>query len=111
LRAFPCMPSAPSSGGSGAALPVFLTPLLGREGDVATLRQWLSDPVVRLVTVTGPGGVGKTRVALEIARLVAAEGVTRVVFVPLAAIRDAPLVASAIAEAVGLADVAPGSRC
>jgi transcriptional regulator with XRE-family HTH domain len=96
---------------SGAALPVFLTPLLGREGDVATLRQWLSDPVVRLVTVTGPGGVGKTRVALEIARLVAAEGVTRVVFVPLAAIRDAPLVASAIAEAVGLADVAPGSRC
>jgi predicted ATPase len=61
---------------------------------------------VCLVTVTGPGGSGKTRLALEIAQAVAAEGVTRVVFVPLAAIREPTLVASAIAEAVGLADIA-----
>ena len=91
---------------SGAALPVALTPLLGRDADVPILQKWLAEPAVRLVTLTGPGGVGKTRVALEVARTIAAEGVTRVVFVPLAAIREPPLVASAIAEAVGLADVA-----
>ena len=57
------------------------------------------------ITLTGPGGVGKTRLALEIARAIAAEGATRVVFVPLAAIRNPAFVASAIAEALGLSDV------
>jgi predicted ATPase/DNA-binding XRE family transcriptional regulator len=91
---------------SGGSLPRALTALLGRDADVATLRQWLEDPAVRLVTLTGPGGVGKTRVALEIAHTFAAGGVTRVVFVPLAAIREPAFVGSAIAEAVGLADTA-----
>ena len=89
----------------GLALPVTLTPLLGRDADVQTLREWLGDTQVRLVTLTGPGGVGKTRVALQIAQMMAAEGTTRVVFVPLAAIREPAFVASAIAEAVGLSDV------
>ncbi len=88
----------------GVSLPVPLTALLGREADLQTLRVWLADPVVRLVTLTGPGGVGKTRLALEIAHGIAAEGATRVVFVPLAAIRDPALVASAIGEAAGLTD-------
>jgi transcriptional regulator with XRE-family HTH domain len=92
---------------SGGSLPLALTTLLGRDPDMATLGQWLADPAVRLVTLTGAGGVGKTRVALEIAHTVAAEGVTRVVFVPLAATREPAFVASAIAEAVGLADLAP----
>lgn len=60
------------------SLPLPLTSLLGRDADVSTLRDWLADPAVRFVTVTGPGGVGKTRVALEIAQTVAASGVTRV---------------------------------
>ena len=87
------------------SLPVPLTPLVGRDGDVGTLRRWLADSSFRLVTLVGPGGVGKTRVALEIARLLAAEGSTRVKFVPLAYVRDAGLAACAIAEALGLVDV------
>jgi predicted ATPase/DNA-binding XRE family transcriptional regulator len=90
---------------SGVPLPVALTVLLGREADVQTLRHWLADPAARLITLTGPGGVGKTRLALELARAIATEGATRVAFVSLVAIRDPAFVASAIAEALGLADV------
>jgi predicted ATPase/DNA-binding XRE family transcriptional regulator len=86
-------------------LPVPLTSLLGRDAEVQALRQALDERVVRLVTLTGPGGVGKTRLALEIARLVAADHTTRVVFVPLAAMSEPALAGSAIAEAFGFSDV------
>jgi predicted ATPase len=82
-----------------------LTTLLGREADVRALRQSLAEPTARLTTLIGPGGVGKTRLALEVARGIAQEGSDRVVFVPLGAIRDPAFVASAIAEALGLANV------
>jgi predicted ATPase/DNA-binding XRE family transcriptional regulator len=87
----------------GGSLPLALTVLLGRDADVQTLRRWLADPAARLITLTGPGGAGKTRLALELARVIAA-GATRVVFVPLAAVRNSAFVASAIAEALGLSD-------
>ncbi len=90
---------------SGVSLPLAPTVLLGREADVLTLRDWLADPAARLITLTGPGGAGKTRLALELAHAIAAEAATRVVFVPLAAIRNPAFVASAIAEALGLSDV------
>jgi len=89
---------------SGAALPLPLTSLLGRDAELQSLKQWLAVRSVRLVTLTGPGGAGKTRLALEVARAIAAESRTRVVFVPLAAIRTPALVAPAIAEALGLSD-------
>jgi len=89
---------------SGVPLPLALTALLGREADLLALGHWLADPAARLITLTGPGGVGKTRLALEIAGAIAAEGATRVVFVPLAAIRKPAFVASAIAEGLGLSD-------
>ncbi|HEY5416237.1 MAG TPA: helix-turn-helix domain-containing protein, partial [Gemmatimonadaceae bacterium] len=89
----------------GASLPSPLTPLLGRDTEMETLRQWLGDPVSRLITLIGPGGVGKTRLVLELARTIAKERATRVVFVSLAAIRDVVFVAPAIAEALGLSDV------
>ena len=60
---------------------------------------------MRLITLTGTGGVGKTRLALEFVRAIAEEGATRVVFAPLATIRDPGLAACAIAEAFGLADI------
>ena len=87
------------------SLPLAPTALLGRDADVQTLRRWLADPAARLITLTGPGGAGKTRLGLELARAIAAEGATRVVFAPLAAIRSAEFVAPAIAEAFGLSDV------
>jgi predicted ATPase/DNA-binding XRE family transcriptional regulator len=90
---------------SGMPLPLALTAFLGRDADVATLRHWLADPAARLITLTGPGGSGKTRLALEIARAIASEGAARVVFVALAAIGNPAFVASAIAEALGLSDV------
>ena len=90
---------------SGGSLPLPLTVLLGREADVQRLRPWLVDPVSRLTTLIGPGGVGKTRLALELAHAIAGEGSTRVVFASLAAIRDPGFVASAIAEALGLPNV------
>jgi predicted ATPase/DNA-binding XRE family transcriptional regulator len=90
---------------TGVSLPVPLTVLLGRDTVVQTLRQWLADPAARLITLIGPGGVGKTRLALELARAIAQENAIRVVFVPLAAIRDPAFVESAIAEAFGLVDV------
>jgi predicted ATPase/DNA-binding XRE family transcriptional regulator len=91
---------------SADSLPLPLTTLLGRESDMETLRHWLADPAARLITLIGPGGVGKTRLVLELARAIAEEGATRVVFVPLVSVRDPTFVASAIAEALGLTDVA-----
>jgi predicted ATPase/DNA-binding XRE family transcriptional regulator len=86
------------------SLPMPLTALLGREADARTLSQWLADPGARLITLIGPGGVGKTRLALESARAIADEGACRVVFVGLAAVRNAAFVAPAIAEALGLSE-------
>ena len=90
---------------SGVSLPFPLTALLGRDVDLQTLRQWLADPPVRLITLTGPGGVGKTRLSLEIGHAIARERATRVVFVPLAATRNPAFVGSVVAEALGLSDV------
>ncbi len=86
------------------SLPLPLTALLGRESEVRVLRQWLADPAARLISLIGPGGVGKTRLALEVARAVADQGACRVLFVGLAAIRNPAFVAPAIAEALGVAD-------
>ena len=90
----------------GASLPLPPTTLLGRDADLQSLKNSFADSSTRLITLLGPGGVGKSRLALEFAHTISEEGTTRVVFVPLAAIRDPTFVASAIAEALGLADVA-----
>jgi predicted ATPase/transcriptional regulator with XRE-family HTH domain len=89
----------------GIALPVPLTALIGREADLETLGRWIDEPNGRLITLTGPGGVGKTHLAINVARAVADAGRTYVAFVALAALRDPGLVACAIAEALGLADI------
>jgi predicted ATPase/DNA-binding XRE family transcriptional regulator len=89
---------------SGVSLPLPLTALLGRDTELQTLRAWLADPVIRLITLTGPGGAGKTRLALELARTTAAEGASRVLFVELAAVRNPAFVAAAIADALGVVD-------
>jgi predicted ATPase/DNA-binding XRE family transcriptional regulator len=91
-------------GSDGVTLPHVLTPLIGREADVSALTGWLDDPTARMITLVGTGGVGKTRLAVEIAHTVAEGQKTRVVFVGLASTRDAAFVAGAVAEAFESAD-------
>jgi len=89
---------------SGVSLPLALTEFLGRDSEMQTLRPWFGDPAARLITLTGPGGAGKTRLALELARAIAADGDVRVLFVGLAAVRNSAFVAPAIAEALSVVD-------
>jgi predicted ATPase/DNA-binding XRE family transcriptional regulator len=91
---------------SRPTLPLTPTSLIGRESEMETLRRWLADPAARLITLIGPGGVGKTRLAIELAHAVAQEDRSQVTFASLAAVREAAFVAPAIAEALGLVDVA-----
>jgi predicted ATPase/transcriptional regulator with XRE-family HTH domain len=89
----------------GAELPVPSDPLIGRECDIASVTALIRDPSVRLVTLTGPGGVGKTRLALQVAAALRPDFPGGVAFVPLAAIRDPALVLPAVAQALGVREV------
>src|SRR5689334_12218349 len=83
-------------------LPAPSTALVGRVEVVHTIVELFEQPEVRLVTPTGTGGVGKTRVALATAERMAQLVPDGVVFVPLAALRDPDLVTGAIAAMLGI---------
>ena len=84
------------------AVPVPATPLLGREQEAAAIEDLVVREGVRLVTLTGPGGVGKTRLMLEAARRLGPGFADGVRYVDLAAVSVADLVAPAIATGLGL---------
>jgi predicted ATPase len=83
-------------------LPAPLTPLVGREQEVAAVCALLRHPEVRLVTLTGTGGVGKTRLGLEVGTNLLDDFADGVCFVPLAPMSDADLVIPTIAQALGI---------
>jgi predicted ATPase/transcriptional regulator with XRE-family HTH domain len=85
-------------------IPTPLTPLIGRDGSVADLVALIAGSDTRLITLTGTGGVGKTRLVLEVAARVADDFPGGAVFVDLAALRDATLVVPVIARAFGIGE-------
>ena len=91
------------------AIPVSATPLIGRAREVAAVCATFEDTPARLVTLIGPGGIGKTRVALQVAADLAASFVDGVTFIDLAPITDPDLVPAGIAHALGAKDAAPQS--
>ena len=84
------------------SLPVALTPLIRRAHEVAVLSTSLEDDEIRLLTLVGPGGTGKTRLALEVAAETQSAFADGVCFVALAALADPTLVVTAITQALGL---------
>jgi predicted ATPase/DNA-binding SARP family transcriptional activator len=84
----------------GQLLPVQLTSFVGREGEIARLCELLR--TARLLTITGAGGSGKTRLALEVARHVVRERPSGVAWVDLASLADPQLVAPQVASTLGL---------
>ena len=102
--AFPAEPTAPRAGGPSDldTLSEPLTRLVGRDEDIAALLETLARPGVRLVTITGVGGVGKTRLALHVARLAAPRFEAGVAVIGLAGVRDAALVLPTVARSLGL---------
>jgi len=91
--------------------PAPLTPLFGRQREIETAVAMLRSPNVRLLTLTGPGGVGKTRLGMQVAREVRDDFVDGAWFVSLAPIIDPDLVVGAIGRALGLrSDAGTGPR-
>jgi len=82
------------------------TPLIGRDHELATVQQLLLQEQAGLLTLTGPGGIGKTRLAMQVAANVLDHFVDGVYFVSLAPISDPALVASAIAQTLGVREAA-----
>jgi predicted ATPase/serine/threonine protein kinase len=87
-------------------LPGQLTPLIGRQAEGRAVRDQLLRDDVRVLTLTGPGGTGKTRLSLKTAGDLLGEFPDGVFFVGLAAINDSALVASTIAKALGIKEAA-----
>jgi predicted ATPase/transcriptional regulator with XRE-family HTH domain len=88
-------------------LPIPPTPLLGREPELASLARLLQNPHCRLVTLTGPGGIGKTRLAIATAAEQAETFPDGVYFVPLAPLNAPEFIVPTIAEAIGFAFYGP----
>ena len=95
-------PALKTLGNRPTNLPVQSTPLIGRERGIADVIELLRSPETRLLTLTGPGGIGKTRLALQAAGEVVEEFASGVFFVALAPVGDPNLVVPMIARTLAL---------
>jgi predicted ATPase len=95
-------PDEPGATAWGVRLPLPPSPIIGRDLELAALRLMLTSPAARLVTLVGPGGVGKTRLALEVARDLAGGFRDGAVMVKLDGARDGDEVLPTIAAAMGV---------
>jgi predicted ATPase/class 3 adenylate cyclase len=89
--------------GTLSNLPPTPTPIIGRDGELAEIVGQVTSAGVRLVTLTGPGGSGKTRLAIAVADLLGSSRADGVYFVPLASANTADVMWSTIAETLGIA--------
>lgn len=80
-----------------------MTPFIGRADEVTQLGALLNDPACRLLTLVGPGGIGKTRLAVEAAETCTSDFADRICFVPLQPVQSADLILPTIADAIGFA--------
>jgi len=85
-------------------LPASLTSLIGRENEIGIVREYLLNPDIRLVTLVGPPGIGKTRLSIEVARETLPNFPNGAFFVALAPLEDASLVASTIVQTLGFVE-------
>jgi predicted ATPase/DNA-binding SARP family transcriptional activator len=106
LRHDPSLDHAAGAESPTIELPVPPNPLRGRERELHELGELLGNDDVRLLVLTGAGGSGKTRVAVEVARRGAARFTDGAAFVPLATVRDADAMPAMVAAALGVPPVA-----
>lgn len=93
-----------ASNAPASNIPATTTSLIGREKEIAEVRAYLLRPDIRLVTLMGPPGIGKTRLSLEVASASVPDFADGVFFIPLAPLDDSDLVPPTIAQTLGFVD-------